>query len=95
MTVLEIGRLLRSNTTGCVVGCRVTDLDVPVFGGMVRIPLQGDQQIYGLIHDIRIDDDGLVRQLGRISRGNRGQPSEPQRADRDERGLYRLGGFIR
>ena len=63
MTVLEIGRLLRSNTTGCVVGCRVTDLDVPVFGGMVRIPLQGDQQIYGLIHDIRIDDDGLVRQL--------------------------------
>ena len=24
---------------------------------------QGDYQVYGLIHDIHIDDDGLVRQL--------------------------------
>ncbi len=63
MTMLEIGRLLRANITGCVVGCRVTDLDAPSFGGMVRIPQEGGYQIIGLIHDIRIDDDGLVRQL--------------------------------
>jgi len=60
---LEIGRLLRANTTGCVVGCRVTELDAPEFGGMVRIPLAAGQFIYGLIYDIHIDDDGLVRQL--------------------------------
>jgi hypothetical protein len=60
---IEIGRLLRASTTGCVVGCRVSQLDVPSFGCMVRIPLEGDYQVYGLVYDIHIDDDGLVRQL--------------------------------
>lgn len=63
MSTIEIGRLLRANTTGCIIGCRVSQLDVPVFGGMVRIPLGDGAQTYGLIHDIHIDDDGLVRQL--------------------------------
>lgn len=62
-TGVEIGRLLRASTTGCVIGCRVSQLDAPSFGGMVRIPLERGLQIYGLIHDIHIDDDGLVRQL--------------------------------
>ncbi len=60
---VEIGRLLRASTTGCVMGCRVSQLEAPAFGGMVRIPLDGDYQVYGLIYDIHIDDDGLVRQL--------------------------------
>jgi hypothetical protein len=60
---LEIGRLLRAGTSGFVVGCRVTQLDIPSFGGLVRIPLGNGYQIYGLIYDIHIDDDGLVRQL--------------------------------
>lgn len=59
----EIGRLLRAGTTGFVVGCRVSQLDSPTFGGLVRVPLPNDYQIYGLIHDIHIDDDGIVRQL--------------------------------
>ncbi len=63
MSEIEIGRLLRAGTTGCVVGCRVQMLAAPAFGGMVRIPLEDGVQVYGLIHDIRIDDDGLVRQL--------------------------------
>lgn len=60
---VEIGRLLRAGTSGCVIGCRVTQLNAPVFGGMVRIPLADGYSVYGLIHDIHIDDDGLVRQL--------------------------------
>lgn len=63
MNTIEIGRLLRAGTTGCVIGCRVTQLSVPAFGGLVRIPLEDGSQVYGLIHDIHIDDDGLVRQL--------------------------------
>jgi len=63
MTVIEIGRLLRANTSGFVVGCRVSQLDTPSFGALVRVPLQPDYEIFGLIHDIHIDDDGLVRQL--------------------------------
>ena len=63
MNAIEIGRLLRAGTTGCIIGCRVTQLSVPAFGGLVRIPLEDGSQVYGLIHDIHIDDDGLVRQL--------------------------------
>ncbi len=63
MRQFEIGRLLRAATTGFVVGCRVSQIDAPSFGAMVRVVLDGDYQVYGLIHDIHIDDDGLVRQL--------------------------------
>ncbi len=63
MNSIEIGRLLRANITACVVGCRVAQVNVPAFGAMVRIPLEDGLDIYGLIHDIRIEDDGLVRQL--------------------------------
>jgi len=59
----EIGRLLRAGTTGFVVGCRVSQLDSPLFGGLVRAPLGDGYQVYGIIHDIHIDDDGIVRQL--------------------------------
>ena len=60
---IEIGRLLRAGTTGFIAGCRVNQLDVPSFGALVRAPLGEGYQVYGLIHDIHIDDDGLVRQL--------------------------------
>jgi hypothetical protein len=63
MKEIEIGRLLRAGTTGFIVGCRVSQLNSPSFGALVRVPLENDYQIYGLIHDIHIDDDGLVRQL--------------------------------
>lgn len=58
-----IGRLLRSATGGFVVGCRVSQLEAPSFGALVRVPLGGKAQVYGLIYDIHVDDDGLVRQL--------------------------------
>lgn len=63
MTAIEIGRLLRAGTTGFVAGCRISQIEAPAFGALVRAPLEAGYQIYGLIHDIHIDDDGLVRQL--------------------------------
>jgi hypothetical protein len=63
MKTLEIGRLLRAGTTGFVVGCRVSQLDAPSFGALVRVPLENGYEIFGLIYDMHIDDDGLVRQL--------------------------------
>ena len=63
MKAIEIGRLLRAGTSGFVVGCRVSQLESPVFGGLVRVPLGDSYQVYGLIYDIHIDDDGIVRQL--------------------------------
>jgi hypothetical protein len=64
MTAIEIGRLLRAGNAGFVFGCRVNQTESPTFGDLVNVPLDnGEYCIYGLIHDIRIDDDGLVRQL--------------------------------
>ena len=60
---IEIGRLLRAGTTGFVAGCRVSQWDAPALGALVRAPISNGYQVYGLIHDIHIDDDGLVRQL--------------------------------
>ena len=60
---IEIGRLLRAGTTGFVAGCRVSQWDAPAFGALVRAPISTGYQVYGLIHDIHIDDDGLVKQL--------------------------------
>jgi len=63
MSSIAIGRLLRSNTSACAIGCKLNQQSLPVFGEMLRIPLSNGLQIYGLVYEINIDDDGLVRQL--------------------------------
>ncbi|RME41404.1 MAG: hypothetical protein D6794_00675 [Deltaproteobacteria bacterium] len=60
---IEIGRLLRAGMTGFVAGCRVSQVDAPSFGALVRAPLTDSSEVFGLIYDIRIEDDGLVKQL--------------------------------
>jgi hypothetical protein len=68
MASIQIGYLLRAGTTGFVAGCSVAQVETPAFGTLVRAPLDDDYSVYGLIHDIHIDDDGLVRQL--VTAGN-------------------------
>ena len=65
MSDISAGRLLRSNTRGCVVGCHVSQ-PAPAFGSMINIPTKTGK-IFGLVYDIHIDDDGLVRQLAAVS----------------------------
>ena len=60
---VEIGRVLRAGTGSFVAGCRVGSVAEPSLGALLRAPLTGGDQVYGLIYDIRIADDGLVRQL--------------------------------
>ena len=62
MEKIQIGRLLRSNTHACVAGCPPSQ-HFPPFGSLVSIPLDESSSAFGLISDIHIDDDGLVRQL--------------------------------
>lgn len=62
-TSIQIGHLLRAGTTGFVAGCSVSQLEAPALGALVRAPLDDGCQVYGLITDIHIEDDGLVRQL--------------------------------
>ena len=60
----EIGRVLRASTTGFAVGSRIGQLETPAFGGLVKAsPVTERKAIYGLIYDMHIDDDPLVRRL--------------------------------
>ncbi|MDK2980902.1 MAG: hypothetical protein PWQ55_1249 [Chloroflexota bacterium] len=59
---VQVGRLLRANTRACVAGCQPAQR-FPEFGALVRIDLDDNTCAYGLVADIHIDDDGLVRQL--------------------------------
>lgn len=68
MASIQIGHLLRAGTTGFVAGCSVSQLEAPALGALVRAPLSENYQVFGLITDIHIDDDGLVRQL--VTAGN-------------------------
>jgi len=64
MKEIEIGRVLRANTAGFAVGSRVSQLSLPAFGSLVKAqPVDEREVIYGLIYDMHIDDDPLVRRL--------------------------------
>ena len=60
---LTVGRIIRSSSTRFSVGCRALQPQVPAFGSLVKVPALGGDQIYGLIHDVRMEDDPFVRQV--------------------------------
>ena len=62
-TSYKVGHLLRSDIRGFVVGSPIVDQETPTFGGLVKAPLGKEDLIYGLVTNIEILDDGLVRQL--------------------------------
>lgn len=56
--------VLRASTVGFTVGCRNLPREVPHFGDLVRVPIQGNTiNIFGLIYDVEVRDDPAVRQL--------------------------------
>ncbi|BAJ65072.1 MULTISPECIES: hypothetical protein [Anaerolinea] len=57
------GRLLGASTLESLVGCRVTQANVPAFGTLARLPVDDTYQVYGLVYNIHIEEDGTVRQL--------------------------------
>lgn len=60
---IPIGKLLRADNRQFVAGCRVKELETPVLGALVKVCLQDQSEVYGLITRMSISDDGLVRQL--------------------------------
>ena len=78
---IPVGRLLRANATGFVLGCRVAETDAVSFGGLARVGTRnGVLDIYGLVYDITVADDLMIKQLA-ISSGM----SEEQRQDQLQR----------
>ncbi len=79
---IEIGRILRANTTGFAVGSRVNQLSTHGFGSLVKAQPVGEQEaVYGLIYNIHIDDDQLIRRLVMIE-DPRPEVIEDQRRNR-------------
>lgn len=78
----EIGRILRASTSGFAVGCRVSQLQTPAFGSLVKAhPVEAREAIYGLIYDMNIDDDQLIRRLVMVE-NPRPEVIEDQRRNR-------------
>jgi hypothetical protein len=78
---LAVGRIIRSSTTRFAVGCQVLRPQVPAFGSLVKVPALGSDQIYGLIHDVRMEDDPFVRQMA-VTEGVPAEYIEDQRHNR-------------
>jgi hypothetical protein len=78
---IPVGRLLRANATTYTLGCRIAETDMVRFGSLVRAGSRAGQlEIYGLVYDITIVDDMMVKQLA-ISAGM----TDEQRQDQLER----------
>lgn len=79
---IEVGRIIRSSTTRFAVGCQVLRPQVPVFGSLVKVRALGDDEIYGLIHDVRMEDDPFVRQMAAATDDLRPEYIEDMRRNR-------------
>jgi hypothetical protein len=77
---IEVGRIIRSSTTRFAVGCRVLQPEVPIFGYLVKVRVLEDE-VYGLIHDVRMEDDPFVRQIAALD-DVRPEAIEDQRRNR-------------
>jgi hypothetical protein len=60
---IEVGRIIRASTTRFAVGCKVLRPQVPAFGALVKVGALDGGEIFGLIHDVRMEDDPFVRQM--------------------------------
>ena len=61
---LQVGRVLEAGTRGFAIGCAVMQPDIPAFGSFVKAELEASGRvIYGLIYDVRVEDDPFVRQF--------------------------------
>jgi len=78
-----IGRLLRASNRGFVFGCKLAERDTIEFGSLVRAQAQaGQTQVYGLVYEIQVTDDGLVRQLSVADESQLGEPRPDERHHR-------------
>ena len=75
-----VGRIVRSSTTRFAVGCETLRSEVPAFGCLVKVPAL-DHDVYGLIYDVRMEDDPFVRQMAIVGEERR-EAIEDQRRNR-------------
>lgn len=55
--------VLRASLVGFTAGCKLLLQDVPHFGDLVKVRANGTLNLFGLIYDVTVQDDLMVRQL--------------------------------
>jgi hypothetical protein len=58
-----VGRVISASNARFAVGCRLLRTQVPTFGALVKAEAGDGITILGLIHDVQLLDDPLVRQV--------------------------------
>jgi hypothetical protein len=76
---VELGRIIRSSTTRFAVGCQELLPRAQVFGALVKVSSVGGEAIYGLIYEVRMDDDPFVRQIAALGESQRPEVVEDAR----------------
>lgn len=64
--MVNIGRVIRASICEFDVGCHIRHIDLPMFGGLVRVRLEDDLYAIGVIAEISLNADPLVQQIARL-----------------------------
>ncbi len=59
----QVGKVISASNARFAVGCRLLRSQVPTFGALVKAEGENDITILGLIRDVQLLDDPLVRQV--------------------------------
>jgi hypothetical protein len=59
----QVGRVIAASNAKFAVGCRLMRSQVPTFGALVKTETENEITIVGLIQDVQLLDDPLVRQV--------------------------------
>jgi hypothetical protein len=61
--IYQVGKVISASNARFAVGCRLLRSQVPTFGALVKAEGENEVTILGLIRDVQLLDDPLVRQV--------------------------------
>jgi hypothetical protein len=61
--IYQVGKVISASNARFAVGCRLLRSQVPTFGALVKAQAENEVTILGLIRDVQLLDDPLVRQV--------------------------------
>jgi hypothetical protein len=59
----QVGKVISASNARVAVGCRLLRSQVPTFGALVKAEAEDEIEILGLIRDVQLLDDPLIRQV--------------------------------
>lgn len=62
-----VGRVISASNARFAVGCRLLRTEVPTFGALVKAQAEDEITILGLVRDVQLLDDPLIRQVAVLS----------------------------